>query len=337
MSVDRSPETFKSVAGDGGHNWTKIGRLRLDDGLPPREWVFQRAKCLQHASMQVDSIPTPSMAALEVDDPWYDERIEQPTVHREHDVGVKPADTFREGHAEQFKTAHSTLDYEALPGQIKQAIVEERDLGWVSEDEFYRLMSDLEGHEIGDVDALPDCERSYVVCNDDRGVKCNGSKADFGGNIGRYFWYHTTYQGRSFVVVPGQVEKWLESDASTPEPCTGSREELFQVTIYGKEERYRGLESATVGADVPEYLAEWARSDPSSYSHRSASESRWVRLIQILESDESIRLPQCQWENVRCVRNGNERCGSGHREAFYVLEVDGESWWFNFEYKWSGS
>jgi len=336
VTVGREPRTLERAGdGDGGHQWMPLSERRHGDELPPRGWVFARTKCLQQAGRQVSSLPTPDLTALDATDPWWERPIGEPTVDRRYRIGVSPTSNYREGHADQFRTDHSTLVYEDLPDRIKRAIRGRRDVGVVDEAEFYDLVSELEDREIAGHEDLPGCDRRYVVCNDDRGVHCEAGTARWNGRLGQYLWYHTSYEGESFVVVPGHVENWQPASASRPPPCGDSRQETFSVDIYRQENRYAGLDTAKRGEAVPEALETWVARNPESYHGMEFSETEWKDAIRTLEGRADIDMPECRWSHVQCTRDSSERCGGGVREAFYRLSIDGESWWFRFIYQWT--
>lgn len=338
VTVGNGPRTFERTDdGDGGHQWVPLGERRHRDELPPRDWVFDRTKCLQQAGWQVSSLPTPELLALDVTDPWWERPIGEPTIDRRYRIGVSPTSNYRDGHAEQFRTEHTTLGYEDLPDRIKRAIRARRDVGVVDEAAFYELVSALEGREIDGHEELPGCGHRYVVCNDNRGVHCDGGTAQWNGRLGQYLWYHTSYEGESFVVVPGHVENWQPASASVPPPCGDGRQETFTVDIYRQENRYAGLQTAKRGEAVPEVLESWVDQDPETYEGMNLSETQWVDAIGTLEGRPDIDMPQCRWSHVQCSRNSSERCGGGVREAFYRLSIADESWWFRFIYRWTGT
>lgn len=337
VTVGRDPSTFERTDGDGGHQWVPLSRRRHRDGLPPRVWVFDRTKCLQQAGAQVSSLPTPDLSALDVPDPWWERPIGEPTVHRRYRIAVSPTSRYREGHAERFRTDHSTLVYADLPDRIKEAIRGNRDVGVVEETAFYELMSALENREIGDHDDLPGCDRQYVVCNDDRGVHCESGTARWNGRLGQYLWYHTSFDGESYVVVPGHIENWRPASASTPSPCEGGREETYTADVYRQEKRYAGLDTAKRGDAVPAAIENWVARNPWSYESMTFTETEWTDAIRTLEGRTDIDVPRCRWSHVQCTRNSSERCGAGTRDAFYRLSIDGESWWFRFIYQWTGT
>jgi|GEM_PF-2095117 len=329
-------------SGTSGHHWTTLYHREHHDSLPPDAAAFQQTKCLQRAARQVDTIPTPDLSTLPEAATWYTEPIPEPTVERSHRITVNRVDAYDDGHADQFRTQGATIEFRSLPARVREAVLGDRSVGWVSGSEFLELANGMSDRKVTTVDDLPPCSERHVTCDDDRGVKCRNGTSTFGGEFWKSVWYFTTYDGVEYVVVPHASERWREPGASTPAPCTDRRDESFSITVYDSAERYRGLGSARTGAEVPtvlETVLENAKArdpDNPSYYSESVEKSRWVDAVATLEANATGEIPDCEWSNVDCARNPNVNCGEGSREAFYVVDIGDESWWYTLGYHWSG-
>lgn len=323
-----------------GHVWKTLHRRRLGDPLPPADRVFDRLKCKHRAAVQPhpdrpltdapDRGPKPDLSLVPDADSWADRRIPFPTVREKYEFGA--GRRANEEEMRQHEKWDVTVPFERCPPTVREAIRDQKPIGWTSESEFFDGVSQLEGERITGPGQLPACEEENVSCGDTRRVECSEGP-QFTGRYFRVLHYFTEFEDEVYPVSASYQKHWLPPDAPDElPPCTDNRSEKFKVGCM----RDVKVRDETEALAVPEWLRHRVR-DYDGIGNTfgfSTSPDKWKQAIATLQGRTESQMPMCQWSNVHCFADPLVHCGKGYREAIYWAKIDGDRWNITLTYKW---
>lgn len=315
--------------GRTGHVWERIGERRLDDSLPPRSGLFESLKCEHRADVQVEYRPTPDLSLVPQVERWAGEPIPEPTIR--HTFRFNAGGPASESDREQYYAPDRLVPFDRCPPAVRDRIEGVRYDHWIDREAFFDGVSALSGRRIEAPDELPRCERRFVVCHDDRGVKCGDGTARFGGALGKYVWYFTRYEETLYPVVACLREAWLNPDAPDElAQCSDDREESFELYVN------HGLKHAHErrAVTIPPVVREVIREAEHGQNWASLSRQQWLEAVGTLQGRTDPDIPTCDWPNVTCTVDRTVHCGKGDRKVIFWGTVDGERWSIQASYDW---
>lgn len=322
-------------SGRAGHVWRKVRRRRISDPLPPPTGMVDYHKCRQRDRWRETNGTEPNLSIVPERERWLAREIPPPTIQRK--VYFR---TFDEGRLWEPAEGARHVDFEALPGEFRQAIEQRRDPRYMNRSEFFDHLHRLPGPTYRNVSDFPECGGPRVRCIDYRGENCREGGGRFTGELHKFLEYTTTYRNSTYVVAAVYHERWAPPDASPLPPCTDERRERATIHAYEGPDGYGGLETAVEGREVHPELADYLRTfwagDRPYVPARDTSVETFREILADLRGTESSSLPECEWRNVTCHVDPADHCGSGRIFAFYAVEFEGNRTWLRLAYEWEG-